>query len=180
MKQLILIILGIFLLGSINAIYPGESQLYIPSDVGLDSFASINITNNLSYIGYEFNESWINITIPTDAEPQNFTIIFSGYAHEEEVIVKVPSESSGGSSGACYRGYIIGEWSECINGIHNRTITNDYKTCYQTKQIKPSKNQSCSIIPENNTIIIQEPKKETEFFLWTWLKWLWAKIIFWK
>jgi len=153
----------------------------------LDNFLNVTIKNNSSNINYNFNDTFVNITIPADAKVQTFEIIFIGYKNGEEESIVVSSESSGRGGGYCYRHYILGNWSECINGNQNRTLTIDLKKCYQIKEEKPIESQACSnetIVSEKNETIIQPEikveKKDKEFFLFTWIKWWWDKIIFWK
>jgi len=184
-KQILIFILGIVLLNCIYAIEINSGENYSLSLA--EPYSYYEIAGNSSGLDLNITQENLNVTVfigkysPSD----NFTITF--YNERDEVIASaessgssVSSSSSGG--GICYRGWTAGNWSECISNIQTRNIKLDYKICYLTRQDKPVTNQSCSlepIIPENNTIIPQEPIRK-EFFLWTWLKWLLNKLMFWK
>jgi len=157
MKQIIPIILGILLLANISAIYPGESITYLPSDFGMNSFTNVNITDNISNIIYETTPNWINITIPEDASIQIFTITFSGYKNGVESSVSFSSGTPTGGGGGL----------EFIKPKVKKVIP-------VNETVVPVTNQTTPII-----ITPEEPATK-EFFLWTWLKWIWSKLTFWK
>jgi len=125
MKQIAIIIFSILLLGSISAIYQGESINYNSSNLGLDYFTNIKITKNISHIDYQFNNYTANITIPKDAEVQNFTITFYGYKTGEEEEVVITPSSNGGSGGGWYstpKTILTPDKEVIVNITQNETI----------------------------------------------------------
>jgi len=154
MKQIIPIILMISLIGIASAIYPGESITYLPSNFGMNDFTNVTITNNISEIDYDFGYDWVNITIPEDVLIQSFTITFSGYKNNQ--IVQYSGTPTGGGGGL-----------EFVKPKAKKTIINE---------TTPLMNQTT-----NTTIVLTPEEPATkEFFLWTWLKWVWNKLTFWR
>ena len=100
MKQIIPIVIMISLIGIVSAIYSGESITYTPSDLGMESFIGVNITDNVSEIPYWVTYNLVNITIPNDAPTQTFTITFYGYKNNQ--IVQASGTPTGGGGGLEY------------------------------------------------------------------------------
>jgi hypothetical protein len=91
---------------SAQSIYPGET---INIDSGLSGISNFNISGNLTPLTmFQVNDSYINITIPTDYEPSNFTITFYGYNNEV-----LNTEIGAGGSGGSY-----------VDGFYNKNQTN--------------------------------------------------------
>ena len=157
MKQIIPIVIMISLIGIVSAIYSGESITYTPSDLGMESFIGVNITDNVSEIPYWVTYNLVNITIPNDAPTQTFTITFSGYKNGVESSVSFSSGTPTGGGGGL----------EFIKPKVKKVIP-------VNETVVPVTNQTTPII-----ITPEEPATK-EFFLWTWLKWIWSKLTFWK
>ena len=84
--------------------------------------------------------------------------LFGIFGKVKEQEVSTSSSSSEGSGGYCYRHYLVGDWSDCLNGYQNRTITKDMKICYQDKEQQPTNNQTCSEVTE----VTKEQTQETQ------------------
>lgn len=108
-KYILPIILGIFLLFSVSAMYAGESKNYSLSELGLTSITNVSINN--SNITYYFTNETILITIPSDVAPQDFILTIEGFKEDVPVIV---TQSSGGG-GRSKKKVITNTTNESLN-----------------------------------------------------------------
>lgn len=121
----LLISVSILSLSLISALYSGESTVI---NSGLDNFTSYNISDNTSNIILtNLDNISINISIPSDADSQTFTITFNGYSQGQE---KITTYSSGGD---CSTAWSCSDWSNCINNKQNRTCKKVKQFCLAPK-----------------------------------------------
>lgn len=97
-KYFILTLGSLLLIGTVSALYAGESINY-PNPLNSSNliYTIIDNTSELSVIPIiSISPEFINITFPADMNPNSFTIVFLEES-TNEVIIEVPVNSGGGS-----------------------------------------------------------------------------------
>ena len=149
-KQIITIIILVSLISCAYAfdieLAGGESVNFTLSEEP-DKYEIFDNLTSLEELTITINGTEVTILAGFLIEQDTFRIVFY---RGEEVVDEVEVKRSGG--GICYRGWTVGEFSECINNQQTREVTKDWKTCYQTKQEESFKNQFCEIINDDDLV----------------------------
>ena len=97
--------MGIMMLITVSAIYPGMSQTY-SNEMGSDNLI-YTIVGNSSPVEIEvtLNASNITIYLPSGAAPDNFYLVF--FEKETNTVVQTIYTSGGGSSRTIYKDKVI-------------------------------------------------------------------------
>jgi len=160
-KQITTIIIGIALLSLVSAYYAGDVIVY---DLNEEIINCLIYNNNSNLEG--LNLSWNNTEIIIDTEvnykPDSFTVgCFTWKSYFEEDIVSGGSSGGGGTS--CYKSWVCGNWSECIDNFQNRTCELKYIKCNFAKQEIPVFLQTCEdnsceddLCPINDSSVIKD------------------------
>ena len=116
MKNLILtIVLGIFLIGIVSAIYPGECDSFEFPIEGIVNLTIQDNTSSMKGFSYTQNEKIIEYCLGGSFAPGNFTLIF--YTESEEVVIV---QSSGGGGGGSFVN------NNLLNGSGETILRNKY------------------------------------------------------
>jgi len=102
-KQIITIMLGILILASVVAMYPGETKIF-NNDMGIENLVYTIIGNSSPVnIIVEVNSTNITITFPQDMTPDNFQIVFIENQTKEIVQTITNTIHTGGGGGGSSR-----------------------------------------------------------------------------
>lgn len=173
MKQ-ILFLIPIFLLFSVMALYPGETQTEDVSNL-VDKINSINYTvvnGSNDWFQVNYSGTSIFITPAYFLEPQEYNIDF---IINGDVYV---STGNGGGSSKKYYAYECSNWGGCSHGYAYRICEKIQVQKYKATD-KPNEWIRCEIVEDKDEPIVLNPDNETEvpeeiedsdqFEWWKWL-----------
>lgn len=124
-KQIITIILGIFLLGGVYALAGGECDtITFPNSDNV----SLDITGNSSAVEIDWDKNGTEITycFPIDMDSDNFTLTWYNY---QSVSLDSGSSSSGGGSGRCKTSWVCSNWTRVDECNEERICEKMHSIC---------------------------------------------------
>jgi len=179
-NTIITIVIGIFLLVGIQAMYSGET-IYTDLQNEIQNLQSFecNLTAenyNLDGANFTTNETGYILSLDINFKPDNLTIscLLNGQKWIED---NVRSLGGGGGGGGCYTRYECSEWTKCGNGNSTRSCTAFKEKCHGAVDV-PKTVRFCPgeiVLLPNITDEVIEVEKEPEVIedkkskLWIWL-----------
>ena len=135
-KQIVAIVVGMFLISLVSALYGGEC-LSVELD-NLNDVVYIVVGNESSLEGLtiNLNGTLAEICTTTNYKPDNFTIVF--FDKQTETIIKEVQVGGGGSSKTIYKDRNITEYADVDNYLDREVIkeVGVEKDCPGTKTVR--------------------------------------------